>query len=343
MRAPAFWSIDGPLARLLSPFGAVYGAATRRRLRRQGVRLSIPVLCVGNLTAGGTGKTPVVIALIEALAARSSPDLRLDLRPGLHADVHIVSRGYGGRLKGPVRVDPTRHSAEEVGDEPLLLSAFAPVWVARDRAAAGRAAEAAGAEALILDDGFQNPSLVKDLSLVVVDAETGFGNGRCIPAGPLREPVAVGLGRADFLLILGPAAARAGFRARTALPDGLPVLEGEIVPRDTGMAWEGRRVVAFAGIGRPEKFFATLRGLGADLVGAHALADHQPIGRQLMARLEREARDKRAMLVTTDKDAVRLPRALHGTAIPVPVTLRLEDPDRLEQILGKVFAFKLPG
>ncbi|MEM8739919.1 MAG: tetraacyldisaccharide 4'-kinase [Pseudomonadota bacterium] len=331
MRAPAFWTTNGPLARLLTPIGALYAAATRRRLRRKGERLSIPVVCVGNLTSGGTGKTPVVIALAELLAARD------------FTGVHIVSRGYGGRLIGPVRVDPARHSAEEVGDEPLLLAAFAPVWVGRDRAAAGSAAEAAGAQAVILDDGFQNPALIKDLSVVVVDAESGFGNGRCIPAGPLREPVAVGLGRADLVLCLGRAASRARFLQQAALPDRLPVLEAEIVPRETGMSWAGRRVVAFAGIGRPEKFFATLRNLGAELVGAHALADHQPIGRQLMARLEREARDKRAMLVTTDKDAVRLPRAMHGTAIPVPVTLHVQDTARLEQILDKVFAFKLPG
>jgi tetraacyldisaccharide 4'-kinase len=329
MRAPGFWTRPpGLMARLLWPLGLVYAAATRRRLRRPGLRLPVPVICVGNLTAGGTGKTPTVIALAERLAARG-------------VAVHVVTRGHGGRLAGPVRVDPRRHRAEEVGDEPLLIAAFAPVWVARDRAAGGRAAVEAGARAVLLDDGFQNPALVKDLSILVVDGETGFGNGFCIPAGPLREPVAEGLARADLVLAVGGDPAP----VRTACP-GVPVVPARIVPRPTGMPWTGQRVVAFAGIGRPEKFFATLRGLGAELVAAHPLPDHAPLSPRLLARLVREAKAADAMLVTTDKDAVRLPRSFVGKAMPVPVMLEPADWPVLDAALDAVIqrtpAAKLP-
>jgi tetraacyldisaccharide 4'-kinase len=251
MRPPGWWyEADGVAGRLLAPLGALYAAGTAWRLARTApLRAEVPVICVGNLDAGGTGKTPVVMALAERLSSQ-----------GLA--VHVVSRGHGGRLAGPVRVLPS-HRAEEVGDEPLLLSAFAPVWVARDRAAGVRAAAEAEAVAVILDDGFQNPSVAKDLSVVVVDAERGWGNGRAIPAGPLREGVAAGLRRADLVLSLGRPEAQAGFAARWGgTVARLPHLRGELRPLMTGMPWAGLRAFAFAGIGQPGKFFATLRGWG---------------------------------------------------------------------------------
>ena len=314
MRAPRFWSRPpGLLAALLSPLAALYAAVAARRIARAGMRVGVPVICVGNLTVGGTGKTPMAIALAQRLIERGRAP-------------HILSRGHGGRLEGPIRVDPARHDAGEVGDEPLLLAAFAPTWVARDRVAAAEVAIAAGAEVLILDDGFQNPGLAKDLSIVMVDAEAGFGNGRVLPAGPLREPVASGLMRADVVVLVG--------EGRITLPDARKTVHATLGPVQTGMDWTGLPVFAFAGIGRPEKAFETLRALGADLRGTEALADHQSLTPSLLRRLSASAAALSAQLVTTEKDAVRLPRALRGQVLVLPVRLALADWGPVEERLG---------
>lgn len=314
MRAPGFWyRTPGWQATALRPLGALYALATARRLARgRPKRMDVPVICVGNINAGGTGKTPTCIFLAEML------------RDAYHVPF-IVSRGYGGTLEGPVQVNPSRHTAAEVGDEPLLLAAFADVVVARDRAAGAALAQAAGATVIVLDDGFQNPALVQDLSVVVVDAEQGFGNGLCLPAGPLREPVARGMARAGLVLSLGTEAAQQRFDALWGEAITVPRARAALAPLETGMSWRDTAVLAFAGIGNPGKFFSTLRGLGARLLRAEPLEDHQPLTPALMARLEAEAKALGAQMVTTEKDAVRLPPAFRMKVITLPVRLRMQD------------------
>ena len=302
MQVPRFWNLPRPnlIANLLRPLGWIYAGATARRLRGQGYRAGVPVICIGNLNVGGTGKTPTAIALIARLADRG-------------VTAYVVSRGYGGTQTEPLLVDPVRHGAERVGDEPLLLSAFTPTIVARDRAAGVRLAESLGAKVVLLDDGFQNPSVLKDFSIIVVDGAVGFGNGLCLPAGPLREPVAVGLGRADLVLAIG-----AGDLA-------VPHIKGRLDVLQMGMDWHGARVIAFAGIGRPDKFFNSLRAQGAHILRAEALADHATLSDALLARLHQQAMSQDAQLVTTEKDAVRLPARFRAHVLTLPVRLHIAD------------------
>lgn len=320
MRTPDFWYRPaGPLAWILSPLGGAYGLATRSRLAgTRPQRVGVPVVCVGNLVAGGAGKTPVSLAVAAALQSRG-------------VRVHALTRGHGGREPGPLRVDPARHTAAEVGDEPLLLAARLPCWVSRDRVAGARLAVEAGAQAIVMDDGFQNPALAKDLSLVVADGLAGFGNGFLIPSGPLREPVARGLARADALVIVGED--RAGLAAQGA---GLPVLQGRLEPLPDSRDLAGRRVLAFAGIGRPEKFFTTLEELGAHVVERIGFPDHHPFDRAETTALLDRAAALGILPVTTEKDALRLPPDLRGPVRVVGVSLAWTRPDALDRLLDRL-------
>jgi tetraacyldisaccharide 4'-kinase len=320
MRAPEFWAHHGLPARLLAPLGEAYGLAGRLRFRlARPARAAVPVICVGNLVAGGAGKTPVALALAAQLIARGR-------RP------HLLTRGYRGRLPGPVRVDLRRHDAAAVGDEALLLAGTAPTWCARDRVAAARAAVAAGADLLVMDDGFQYPSLHQDLALLVVDGGFGFGNGRLLPAGPLRERLESGLARASAVVQLGEE--EAGLDG--LLPRGMVRLHARLRAGPDAPGLRGRRVVAFAGIGRPEKFFRSLAEAGALLVGRHAFADHYRYRRREVVALLAEAAAKDACCVTTAKDRMRLPADLRASITILPVTVSWDDPGALAAVLDRL-------
>ncbi|MQX36183.1 tetraacyldisaccharide 4'-kinase [Roseospira navarrensis] len=324
MRAPEFWwrrDGGGVAGRLLEPVGLLYGWATARRLARgKPERLPVPVICVGNLAAGGTGKTPVV----EAVAWR--------LRKAMGLNAMVLSRGYGGQETGPLRVDPGVHDAAAVGDEPLMMARGGlPVWIARDRAEGGRAAVVDGADVVVMDDGFQNPALVQDLSLVVVDGARGFGNGRLIPAGPLREPVPVGLGRAGAVVVMGPD--RTGVARR--VPREVPVLAAGLEPGPRVRSWQGQSVVAFAGIGDPAKVFRLLHDVGCRVVAAHPFADHHPYQPADIQPILDEAFLLGALPVTTAKDAARLSPDQRQQVDVIDITVTWTDPGALDRLLRR--------
>ena len=319
MREPRFWRRGGNPwpARLLALAGAVYGWATMlRRRRHRPYRASVPVIVAGGLTLGGAGKTPLALALAERLTARNP---------------HFLSRGYGGREAGPLRIDPASHDAADVGDEPLLLDARAPAWIARDRAAGARAAAAGGAGLIILDDGFQNPFLAKDLALLAIDSESGLGNGHVFPAGPLREPVSSALARAQGVVLIGED--RAGVAA--LIGARCPILRARLVPAAPA-AFTGKRIYAFAGIGRPEKFFASLESAGASLAGRRSFPDHHSFSKAEIAELLAAAAAAKALPVTTAKDRLRLPAALREQVEAFDVRLVFDDPAALDALLSKL-------
>lgn len=324
-------------AKLLTPVASAYGALSRWKARlSKPVQVPVPVICVGNITLGGAGKTPVALALAEYF---QSQDYLL----------HFLSRGYGGKEKGPLQVNPQKHSAAQVGDEPLLLSRLAPTWVSADRAAGSAAAFKAGARLIIMDDGLQNPAVVKDFSILVVDAVAGIGNGQLFPAGPLREPLNEALSRTDAVLIVGIGHAGDGVEAR-ARAHGIPTFRG-ILRATSPAPLENRHVIAYAGIGRPEKFFQTMRDMQANMVARYSFADHHNYterdAEMLLAKAERTS----AELVTTEKDFVRLADALPGTAraslrdlsVVIPARIIIDNFDGLVQQIQAAIARRTPS
>jgi tetraacyldisaccharide 4'-kinase len=318
LRAPEFWRRDGAASKLLSPLAALYDAAVAARFARvHPAQAGVPVICVGNLALGGAGKTPVVLSLAKKLAARG-------------VKVQILSRGYGGRSRGPLRVDPQRHEAREVGDEPLLLAHATPCWVSADRVAGAREAVSSGAEIILMDDGLQNPFLTKTCSLLVIDGDYGLGNGKVFPSGPLREDAARGLARADAVVVMGED--RAGIAARLA---GKTVLRARLTPAEPGK-FAGRSFVAFAGIGHPGKFFRSAEEAGARILTRHEFADHHPYRETELLALMVQARAAGASLLTTEKDWVRLPQEWRARIESFPVNVEWREEQALDRLLDDV-------
>jgi tetraacyldisaccharide 4'-kinase len=328
MRDPAFWwTAPGAAAALLAPVGACYGAIAARRMARAGCKAPLPVICVGNFTLGGAGKTPTAIALARLL-------IEAGRRP------FFLSRGYGGRVAGPVRIDlgaappetgERTWTAADVGDEPLLLASVAPAIVARDRPAGVTAATIGGADTIIMDDGLQNPSVEKDLALAVVDGHRGIGNSRVFPAGPLRAPLAAQLDHVDALLVVGATGPAAAGAIDAALARGLPVFHGDLCPAPEAVAaLTGKPVLAFAGIADPGKFFATLDAHGIAAEIRRPFPDHHPYAAAEIADLVACAERRGLTLVTTEKDMARLrgggaAATLAARAAVLPVVLVLKE------------------
>ena len=328
MREPAFWWRPRGLASgLLAPIGAIYGTVAAARMAKAGTRAGVPVLCVGNFTLGGAGKTPTAIMLARLLKDAGE-------RPV------CLSRGYGGTVPGPHRVDVDKDSARQVGDEALLLAHVAPTVVARDRVAGAQAAQAAGASIIVMDDGLQNPSLAKDFTLAVVDSRRGIGNGEVFPAGPLRAPLAAQLAKTNVLLVVGEDhAAREVVAAATAR--GLAVFHARLVPDLAAVAdLNPRKVLAFAGIGDPDKFFLTAEAAGLAIAERRTFPDHHVFTAEEAAALVMAAEHSGLALLTTAKDRARMAGqpvlvALAAKSHVLPVTMAVDESEALRaQVLG---------
>jgi len=328
LKTPSWWHRKkGLLASTLSPLAALYGTVAAKRMTKgDAYRASRPVICIGNFTAGGGGKTPTAIAIAKVLKAMGK-------------NPAFLTRGYGGSAKGPLEVKD--QDADEVGDEPLLLAAVAPTFVSADRVAGAKAIANTGADVIVMDDGFQNPSLAKDFSLIVVDAASGLGNGLVMPAGPLRAPLKAQIARADGLLVIGEGKKTASLIA-TFESAGKPVLKEKIEP-NCDPRWLGvMPVIGFAGIARPSKFFTTLKSNGAGLIASHGFPDHHRFTERQARALLKEADTQKAMLVTTEKDWARLSdddeesaaAELKQRSAPFPIMVTFEDEESLKELLS---------
>lgn len=324
MREPAFWYRPRSFkSHALRPLGALYGAIAERRMLRKGFDAGIPVICVGNYHVGGAGKTPTVLALTKLLRELGETPV-------------VLSRGYGGRLKGPVMVDRVRHTAADIGDEPLMMVRDVPVTVAHDRLDGVVLAKSQGATVILMDDGFQNPRLLKDASLIVIDSERGLGNGKVFPAGPLRAPLKAQLARTDALVLIGDGHAADGVAAELAKRNK-PALRARLKPDAASIVQlHGKKVFAFAGIGDPERFFRSLRACGIEVARTRAFADHHMFSHDELAALAADAWREQLTLVTTEKDLARLRGRgdVPGGIVPFAVQLEFDNPAKLRQLIS---------
>ncbi len=312
MRTPTFWQYNNWIAKLLTPLGELYALATKTRLRlKKSKKIDTPVICIGNLTAGGTGKTPTAISLAFMLQ-----------NAGIYPT--FISRGYHGSLQN-IQVDSIHHTPQQVGDEPLLLAHIAPTFINADRYQAALMAQNNQAECILMDDGFQNPTLYKDLSLLVIDGATGFGNKKCIPAGPLREHIADGLKRAQAALIIGED------EHNIASSLNIPYFKGKIVPETPNL--KNNCVVAFAGIGRPQKFYTSLQELGIEIIKTFDFPDHHYYSENELKELIRYAENNQAELITTSKDFVKIPVSLQPAFKVLDIRIQWENPTELQNFI----------
>lgn len=318
-KTPSFWYARQPALHqklskaALLPLSWLYRLARRVHITAAKTKpLSLPSICVGNIVSGGSGKTPTALAILEiakAAAIAESPA--------------FLSRGYGGKAARPMRVDPQNDHADITGDEPLLLAKHAPVFLDADRHAASNLAKKAGHDLIILDDGFQNPTFRADINLVVIDGVRGFGNGKLIPAGPLREERKAGFDRADALCLIGEDETN----ITDMIPANLPVFKARLIPDLSNLDLRAP-YIGFAGLGMPQKFQDTLNNAGLDLRAFYGFPDHHPYEEADLRPLLKEAREKGAKLITTEKDAIRLPTSLQAddramiSVLPVHLTFQ---------------------
>ncbi|MDE3016106.1 MAG: tetraacyldisaccharide 4'-kinase [Pseudomonadota bacterium] len=315
MKTPTFWQSNTPVSSALLPLSWLYGAGAKAHQKSaHPVKLSVPVICIGNLTAGGAGKTPVALYVGNMLK-------------GKNIRAFFLSRGYGGKLSGPVLVDPQNHTARDVGDESMLLAGLLPTVVAKDRKKGAEFAIAQGAAAIVMDDGFQNFSLKKTLSLLVIDGKYGLGNGLMLPAGPLREAPETAFARADAAIIID---------GNMALPPDLPVISAHATL--DGVAVCGKKLLAFCGIARPQKFFDALGGAGASVTDTAAFPDHYPYKESDLNALIKKAAHLKATLATTAKDAVRLPASFKEKILVIPMELVFDRPEQLAHLIDSALA-----
>ena len=287
--------------------------------------MPIPVVCVGNITLGGSGKTPTVLLILQVLKK-------------LGYEVHVVSRGYKGKIKHTTLVDPNIHSALDAGDEPLLISKTSKVWITKNKRAGILAAYRAGANIVVLDDGFQNPSISKDLSILVIDTDFNFGNGHIFPMGPLRESLKFASKRADFILCLGNTGSRKKFLKNIKVPEDIYLTEGQLTPKNCPPALKNKKLIAFCGIARPEKFFFSLKDLGLMVIEKISFPDHFMYSEKDLRKLLKTARKRNALLVTTEKDLIKIPKEIKKYFHCIPIEVTLKDNSILESALKKLVA-----